>query len=158
VRRPGANALAATAHHEAGHAVAAVVRKVPIQHVTIEADGDAAGHVAYLRPTDGVEETHARGMIALAGEAAQRRFNPRSVRRHHGGSDREAVLAYAWENSGSQRQAQALVNLWQVQAEDLVELRWPVIARVAAALLERRTLSYDDVQGLLIPAPPASLG
>jgi len=148
------NALAATAHHEAGHAVAAVIRRVHFRHVTIEAQDDAAGHVAYLRPARGMKQMHARGMIALAGEAAQRRFNPRSVRRHHGAGDREAVLDYAIDKSNSAREAQALVNLWQVQADNLVEMRWPVIARVATALLERRTLSYDDVQKLLIPAPP----
>ncbi len=102
-----------------------------------------------------MEREHVLGMIALAGEAAQRRFNARTVRRHHGGGDREAVLAYALDWSGSAAQAKALVNLWQIQAKEVVEHRWPAIQRVAAALLERETLTEAEVRGLTMPGPVA---
>lgn len=147
--------LVATAYHEAGHAVVAVYLMVRIRHVTIKARKDTAGHVALLRPARGMKETHARGIIALAGEAAQRRFNPRSVRRHHGEGDRKAVDRYAKEYSGgSARYNKALVDLWQIRADDLVKLCWPTIVRVAEALLERRTLPYSEVCALMHGTEP----
>jgi hypothetical protein len=102
-----------------------------------------------------MEVEHHRAVVALAGEAAQRRFSPRTVRRHHGGGDRELVLAHALDWSGSAAQAHALVNLWQIQAEEVVEHRWPAIQRVAAALLERETLTDDEVRRLTMPGAAA---
>lgn len=145
----GKAALEATAHHEAGHAVAAVMRGIKIGHVTIKGDQEAAGHIRFLRPSKGLEQLHKRGMIALAGEAAQRRFNPRSIRRHHGAGDREAVLAFALDACGSTRQAGALVKLWTIQAAEFVDARWTAIQRVAAELLTRQTLAHDDVRRLV---------
>jgi hypothetical protein len=86
---------------------------------------------------------------SLAGEAAQRRYNPRSVRVDHGGMDQEAVLAFAMQCASSVRVTQALVDLWIIQADELVEMRWPEIARVAAALLDQETLTAADVRGLV---------
>lgn len=147
------SALAATAHHEAGHAVAAIVRGIPVRHATIVAGEDNAGHVRLLaRIPKTMKAMHIHGMVALAGEAAQRRFNPRSVRRHQGGSDREAVLGFALRASGSERQAQCLVSLWQAQADDLVQLRWAAIQHVAVALLERKTIDGTAVHQLIIDA------
>lgn len=143
------NALAATAHHEAGHAVAAVYRGIGIRRVTIAARPDSAGHVHYLRPMRGVEQIHKRGMVAMAGEAAQRRFNPRSIRRHHGGSDREQVVAYAVECTGSNEQAELMARLWEVQAREFVLFHWTVIQHVAAELLVRQTLKHEDVRRLI---------
>jgi hypothetical protein len=47
------------------------------------------------------------------------------------------------------------VRLWDTQARDLVRSWWDAIERVAAALLERESLSGDDVKRLLLkPAGP----
>lgn len=143
---------AATAHHEAGHAIAAIHYNVRFEKVTIKPDEVSAGHVMLMGRARGMAQMHARGVVALAGEAAQRRFNSRSVRLHHAVGDRDAVITYAEANCGSARQMQALVNLWQVQAEEVVEMRWPEIARVAAALLDQRTLSHVDVHDLMFGA------
>lgn len=144
-----ASVLSATAHHEAGHAVAAVLKKVPFKQVSVIEQADAAGHIAFLRPARSLVAMHARGMVAMAGEAAQRRYNPRSVRRHHGGSDRDHVLAYAMECSGSADEATLLAQLWVVQARNLVESRWATIARVAAELLNQSALTQDAVAHLV---------
>jgi ATP-dependent Zn protease len=143
-------ATAATAHHEAGHAVAAIVRGVRVKHATIAPSGNRAGHIRLLgRVPTQTGAMHDRGMIALAGEAAQRRFSPRSVRRHHGGSDREAVRRFALDASGSAKVAQCLVDLWQAQADDLVQARWATIQRIAAALLERQTIDGAELRRLV---------
>ncbi len=143
-------ATAATAHHEAGHAVAAMVRNVQVKYATIAPSGDSVGYIRLLgRVPTQVGAMHNRGLIALAGEAAQRRFSPRSVRRHHGGSDREAVRRFALDASGSAKVAQCLVDLWQAQADDLVQTRWAAIQRIAAALLERQTLDGAELRRLV---------
>ena len=110
--------LAATAHHEAGHAFAAILKGVRFDYVTIEPGGHASGHVQFLSLPDGMERTfHMQAVVAMAGEAAQRRFKPGSVRRHHGAGDREAVTAYAFDNcGGSQPVATMMVRLWGIPA------------------------------------------
>lgn len=150
--------LAATAHHEAGHAVAAVLKNVGFHQVSIVSEAGSAGHVKFLRPARKLEDVHKRGMIALAAEAAQRRFNPRSARRYHGSGDREAVVIYATDVTGSARQAQALLRLWEIQAQEFAEARWFQIQRVAGALLEHQTLLAAQARQLVFqgPTPPAS--
>jgi len=150
--------LAATAYHEAGHAVAAIVRGVRVKHATIAPGENSAGHIRLLgRVPKQIGAMHNRGMIALAGEAAQRRFSPRSVRQHHGGSDRDAVRRFALDASGSAEVAQCLVDLWQAQANDLVQARWAVIQRVAAALLEKQMVGGAELQRLVF-MPTGSVG
>jgi hypothetical protein len=136
--------LAATAHHEAGHAVASIVAMVPFKHVTVGQAAESFGHVLYFRKALSLGQMHKRGMIALAGEASERRFNPRSIRKHHGAGDRAAVVDYALQCSGSPAQAEALVNLWSIQAAELVEGRWREIETLANALMERSQLNYDE--------------
>ena len=141
--------MAATAHHEAGHVVAATAMGIRFKHVTTEATGDATGHVQYLRPMPhSIGQMHKRGMVALAGDAAQRRFNPRSVRQHHASADWQAVADYARACSGSSAQADLLVRLWDVQAREFVQARWSSIERVAGALLELQTLDMRTVHHL----------
>ncbi len=149
-------ARAATAHHEAGHAVAAIMKGVPFKAVTIKATGHAAGHLA-IKFGRGVEQMHKRGIVALAGEAAQRQFSPRSVRDHHGGSDREQVRLAAMDCTGSSEQAELLVRLWTVQARDLVLLRWPAVSQIAAALIEIGSLDRDQCSRMILPGLPNSI-
>ena len=145
------SALAATAHHEAGHAFAAILRGMRFDHVAIETGDISSGHVRFLKPTHGVERMfHVQAIVAMAGEAAQRRFNPRSVRRHHGDGDREGVANYALENGGgSQKVVSLMVKLWEQQARELVENYWPQVQEIAAALLERRRLSEAECRAVL---------
>ena len=147
-------ALAATAHHEAGHTVAAFVLDIPVKRVSIVPDAKrgVAGHV-YLGSCRSVDAMHRQGIVALAGEAAQRRYNPRSVRHHHGGGDRQAVAKHALERTGSEEQATLLARLWELQARDLVERRWEAIQRVAAALLKQQTLDAAQVRMILFRIP-----
>ncbi len=153
-------AARATAYHEAGHAVAAIVRGVRVKHATIAPSGNSAGHVhlpGHMPKQIGA--MHDRGMIALAGEAAQRRFSPRSVRQHHGGSDREMVREFALRASGSAKVAQCLVDLWQAQADDLMQARWAAVQRIAAALLERQTVDGVELRRLVfMPERPSAPG
>src|SRR5258705_317114 len=82
--------------------------------------------------------------------AAQRCHSPRSIRIGHGTSDRDVVANYAFRCSSSAEQADRLVRLWDTQARELVRRWWDAIERVATALLERESLSGDDVKRLLL--------
>lgn len=145
--------LAATAHHEAGHAIAAILRAVRFDYVTVEINDNSAGHLRFLVSPRGVERSfHARGIVAMAGEAALRRFNPRSIRRYHGAGDREAVSTYAFENcGGSPAVAAMMVRLWDLQARELIEKWWPQVDQLAAVLLDRQRLSEAECKAVLFP-------
>lgn len=153
---PTVGAFVANAYHEAGHAVAAFALGIPVKHVSIMPDPKrgSAGHVR-LGKCRSVDAMHKQGIVALAGEAAQRRYNPRSVRRHHGGGDRQAVADYAFERTGSGEQATLLARLWGLQARDLVEKRWGAIHLIATALLRQSTLNAAQVRMVLFRIPTA---
>ena len=141
---------AATAFHEAGHAVAAVVRHVPFKHVSVCQIAGSAGHILLRSRAHSFARVHAEGVVAMAGEAAQRQFAPRSVRRHHGAGDQAEVAAFAFEwCGGSEDVAVALVRLWVEQARQLVASYSAPVERVAAELLRRDTLTSDEVMLLV---------
>ncbi len=74
-----------------------------------------------------------------------------------GGSDREMVREFALRASGSARVAQCLVDLWQAQADDLMQARWAAVQRVAAALLEKQMVDGAELQRLVF-MPTGSVG
>ncbi len=93
---------AATAYHEAGHAVIANSLHVPLKSVTIKPGDGYSGMLHHapvltrrdIRKINEYSETpHQRdrmeklAMICLAGPMAQRRYAPRSWRRWHGEAD-----------------------------------------------------------------------
>ena len=116
--------LAATAHHEAGHAVQAFKEGIRVDAATIVPGDGAAGRItctqrklkADLQIPRQIAERHAR--VALAGWVAQRRHAPRSARNHHFAGDNQVVTDLALRVSGSTREAEARIKLWIIQVED----------------------------------------
>ena len=150
------SAREATAYHEAGHAVAAALRRVPFKYVTVEQDEErgSTGHTMFTgRSPKSLEDHFARGVVTLAGEAAQRRFNPRTVRRHHGGGDRKTVVDLALQVCHSGEEATLLAKLWDIQAQSLVKACSASVDEVAQALLERSRLTQEEVLQLAMVAP-----
>jgi hypothetical protein len=169
--------LEEVAHHEAGHAVAAVYFYKPFIHVTIVPYGDSAGHVKYAKMPRSIKNAAIVGdhenpryiqwveydlITTLAGGIAHAKFNPKSDWREgigdHGedvlcspGSDIQNVIHRVDDLHGKGPVADAYYAYVRARAVAFVERRWPEIQLVAAALLERKTLSSDEVRAVVFP-------
>ncbi len=148
-----------TAYHEAGHAVSGcLLGRAPVS-VSIERAGDFAGKTEF----DGDVPAHARGHFhdspprrayaeqrivgELAGSAAHDLLKP--------GRARDASDEY--DLHWARELAIELVN-WEdhdvylahaaIKAKGLLEANWQWVVTVAEALLERKTLSREEVLAL----------
>lgn len=150
-----------TAHHEAGHAVIACVLKYPCESVTIvrnEAE-DEAGHTAL-----GDQWAALRGWEALEifGRFEETAVRARAIVNMAG---REAEIAFSQRDDGGdgydQREAMLmLIDLygeddWQRYEERLRRMTAQLVARhrdkierVAQALIERSTLSAEEINAI----------
>lgn len=175
----------AVAYHEAGHAVVAFWLWLRPRHASIIPKEGSEGHVLERmlgkRTRLQIEfadrfhtsrlQAEKRVMVAMAGVLAQRRFNPRSVRRYHGQSDREAVVEFLsqyapWRTGKLSVRGpngkKVTVRQWQDMSshekllsdwtKDLLDLRWYSVEAVAKALLEKKQLSYEDIRVTIVEA------
>lgn len=146
--------LEATAHHEAGHAIAAILVHRRFRHVTIEPGEGSLGHVLYrawdrrLRPdvsSSPRTELLLRDAIitALAGLEAQAKFTGR--RDFRGArSDYDQAADLASRACSSSEEANAYLAWLCVRTKQIVSApyNWTAIRALAAALLRDRRLSY----------------
>jgi ATP-dependent Zn protease len=158
-RQAEAQRRGATAHHEAGHAVVAILEEQEFEYVTIVPD-DAAGSLGHLR--DSVDPEFApdcrvcgldvfkiigRIRVRLAGRFAEERFTgkpePDGAR-----IDRD----YAWELAGyycgSDRELKAFMRWLAISTEEAVNTprNWQAIQSVACALLKQQRLTQGEVR------------
>ena len=147
-----------TAYHEAGHAVAAFLLGLRIGRngVTVVPDKieqtlGTAHVLARLqeRPDVSVSpRTHVQienhAVMCMAGDVAEKKFRPR---RHYGGQTdllhATDLLSYISE---SNEITTARLNVATLRARSLVELRRREITAVANALVERKTLTAEQVR------------
>ncbi len=142
-----------TAFHEAGHAVASWRHGFKVHSATIVRAADPHGRVEQDNPLHGLRlewddsaRAHRRAQLAiimcLSGPEAQRQYNPRSWRSHHGASDHKlaADLALTF-NPTSVDAANAYLRWLGIVARDEVAASSPLIERLAGALAERHTLT-----------------
>jgi hypothetical protein len=144
----------ATAHHEAGHVVAAVAQDVAIRSVTIVPDkvNGYAGRVrhedltrAVDLETDNSPRTRSRIerqiVVALAGAAAQRKYDRRSWRSFHSSGDYETAANLADAVSSSPAASEAFLKWLTIATDDLIAVHWLEVKKIAKALLDEKTLS-----------------
>lgn len=162
------------AYHEAGHAIAAWILEHRVDRVTIEPTVDYLGQAVHPHPLRGMEyfdyspKTQRRAentvKICLAGVAAQRKYNPRSVRRSSGSRDYEEACGVLFRLCDSdEEEMRAYFRLLQIQTRNLVEnpVNWKAIDILARELLKRRTMSRKSLREFIIsrgfrrPAPYA---
>lgn len=149
--------LKSTAYHEAGHAVAAWWLHLRFKKVSIRPDSDSLGRLVHrkFKAADNPEcnssariqllmEKHA--ICALAGREAQRKFNPRSIRSYHHRSDYGQVIEYLSCRVADGEEIRLWARLLVHRANALITFRWPAVKAVATALLERKTLTEQEVR------------
>ena len=148
------------AHHEAGHAVAAMQSGVRLESVTIKPSDETNG-AAFVRrgripkdPRRLLEIAKTDCFIRLAGPAAERRFSGRWDWMG-AGHDLECVSGFAREIAGPDVREQAKFKdffvRWAGHWVAIPEV-WQTIEAVAEALLERETLTASEVKELLMVA------
>lgn len=143
-----------TAWHEAGHVAAYLAYRRPFRYVTIRGRSGADGRVC-VRPRriDSVTLV----VIAHAGPMAEGLHALASLPAGYldeEGLDEGDVIAGAYLDGGHDdvaviREAGlAEATFPEGLARDLLRREWPVVALVAAALIDHHTLSYRQVLGL----------
>ncbi|MEJ0068308.1 MAG: hypothetical protein WDO24_05775 [Pseudomonadota bacterium] len=171
MKRLGTLAREATAYHEAGHAMMAFLEDVRVKRISIKPNAESTGrvlHAEVMRRSDsdmvryGAGESVAKGWrarlrieslvrICLAGPIAQRTFNPRTWRAHHGASDHDLAIRALELLASSDRQIKAYQHLLVVQVEEAVmmPMRWSCVQALAAALLENEELVCDEAVSII---------
>ena len=150
------------AYYEAGHAVAAFWLHRPIHKVTIMGDENSSGKVVRKRrpntinPRKWFNETgyriQADIIILYAGQLAQERFAPRSLRpgdmswQGRGDDDQMVDLALAITDSDG---VSLLLQYLKHEAELLINHFWDDIVTVAKALLKQKTFTGDQLRDVI---------
>jgi|ERR1700682_252800 len=152
--------LADLAHHEAAHAVLAVALDVPLDKVKIVQSGDAAGSMSYPPPmfvddpdrAPSSRDKVARDMVTVC-------YAGRSADRHRGCEEEykyELDDATAWgllldyvrvrrEGYVGDAVYDSLAYALRRKADTYVTADWPKVEALARALLERKTMTWQDV-------------
>lgn len=151
----------ATAYHEAGHAVAAWSLGYRPTLATIVSAAESAGQVRHENPFPGVNlefdgsdwarlRVERAIIICLAGPIAQKRYRPSSWRNWHGAADYATATQLALRVCGSGELARAFLKWLDLRAGALVADHWPDIDRIAIALLNRGTLTHEEITSLVL--------
>lgn len=153
--------LEATAYHEAGHAVAAFFFGFRIKSATVLAADDYLGRVD-CQPKGRLDlgsNTPAMRIkaekfiiVTLAGDISQRRFNPRSSRKWQTTSDRALAADLALTMCGSEESSTAYLAWLSIRARDIIHGRWGTVEKVAHLLLDRRTVTGEELSAAIIPS------
>lgn len=159
--------------HEAGHAVAAIWFSIGFDYVTVVPDETAIAYVQGLRQSvpdyatspitkddpDALAFWQQWLVMTMAGPSASAKWQPRLPRLSYAWGDMNEALRLLGDihrNDGAKVRT-AHYGYICALADDFVEKEWPRIEVVAAALVERGTLTYDDVRSLLHSARHAMI-
>ncbi len=140
----------ATAYHEAGHAVLALILGRPVRCVTIVADRESLGVCEFgkgvFRPSEDWLEREI--LIALGGLAAEARFTG-NYSWDAAAKDQKYVRRLAEQRAG-ERRAERLQRRLLTKAEHLLddEGHWHAVELIAAELLRHREISGRTVRHL----------
>jgi ATP-dependent Zn protease len=143
--------IGATAYHEAGHAFVALFLREQFETVTIirsEIASDALAGCCIRSPSlerkiETREQTETEIQILLAGELAEGYFLGGRAQRHSHEHDVHELALGA--NRQNPQQASAFVHWLRLRTEELLNRNWDLVAALASALMEFRTLPWSRV-------------
>jgi len=135
------------AYHEAGHAVIGVLMDFELDSVTID-PGEGMSMDGYSATTNapsrekgsGEEQLRRRAVYILAGEMAEKKFDPVRANQLDWQGDREELAFLKLDG----------ILALKAEAEKLVKDNWTAIEAVARALLDRKTLTGLQVKFLVV--------
>ena len=148
----------ATAFHEVGHAVASFRVGRKFRYVTIIPGDDSAGHVRNYRLSSSTTHMNVRQlewdrfpdwidrilMISLAGEAAQRKGAPRSVRQFHASGDRENIANWLFATGAAGQEEYLAYCRERLESMFNDRVTWTGLVALVEALLEKKQLTYAE--------------
>lgn len=160
-----AKALAWTAYHEAGHAVAARFFRLPVKLVSIIPGEGFAGFVQFGDTCgrnaaagllngasfDGLTRILKELIVLLAGMEAQRHYSPQSCRKSHPSSDYAQAVDFSLSFcAGDVQEAEFFLRWVCKRAENLVTgILWADIHSLADELVVRREMTGREVSAFL---------
>ena len=170
-----AKQLASTAHHEAGHAVAAFHFDLNPSSISISTDFDDDSFGRHSRLTGlqdidpGVEnptpvqqrQVETNVFVCCTGAWAQKRFFPKGfIREYHAESDEEVAFRFLGQLESDQGILTAYYRLIDLRARKFVqnESHWEAISYLAGCLLEQPKMPGDEVWQAIIYGYEIGLG
>lgn len=132
------------AYHEAGHAVAAIALGTPVKRASLDRV------TTWVRP--GCERAQRNeAIIALAGPLAEDRYQSYSL------NEQAALSGSVWrtdlDNALRRLRPADSLGLAVREARGLVRQNWTSIEVLAAALLDRKALTGDEINAVLGRGP-----
>lgn len=165
-----ARANARHAHHEAGHAVAAVYRGSTLVRVFLGTADWSSLDMSTDTPggTEHVSRRENQPFITFAGPWAEARWSVENDPDYAGDDDMDSALEDAWENNTDgdtvryQDRVDELQSLamqlggfcsvgavWEWHWSNELDELWPAICEVAALLIGGRTVTHDLVKAAI---------
>ena len=151
--------LAAVAHHEAGHAVAAFHFGLKTKLISIGPENyrhSAAyfsdKHVVPLKAGESIGDIQMRhanyAFVCLAGPWAQREFNPKGYRKVHAERDRYQAVGFLGRVRKDNELPELYLKRVDFEARNFVrdKSKWGVICHVAGVLLNQLEMTGDEVR------------
>ena len=145
--------LARTAYHESGHAVQIVVEGYAFKEVSIVPRGNLLGEVTgFNGPSKNVPLTvmYALGRIEIAGDIAQRMFDPEYVDQQGPESDDHGLAKLAFlVGQNDLEQANAYITRVESETAEAMDKNWDAVTALAEELLKSRTLGYGEAREII---------
>jgi hypothetical protein len=149
--------------HEAGHAVAHYLYKIPMTHVSIVSTERTTAHVLHIdnrrdeRLNQNWSERRSRAYAerlircALAGGIAQKKYRPSSFDEYHASLDWDNALQFAATQSGSLEEAMAWCHLLSIQTKQelLLQRNWTAVMCLARELRSAKFLPSRAVRRII---------
>lgn len=169
-------ATTGTAYHEAGHAVVRALLGLSVRKVTVKPTEDTLGHVAgaplpqWLCRVVEVDDPwdHAWALRKIlneitsmyAGALAERLKTRRALNVDGAYYDHRQIADFAITVTPEShpKEMQALCAWLELRASRLLREHWKAVEAVAQALLEKRTLTGNQVLTAIAEADPSAIG